>query len=144
PVFRQVLANAAQAGERAAIVHEAGTLTYAALAGALRNRAAVLERRFGVSRGDRVAVLAEPTPEFLATWLAVHSLGAACAPLDAHAPPERLARIAARLAPKVVISGEPLPPDIPEQARFADLSVPAPDAPPASAAVAPEDVAEIL
>lgn len=143
PVFRQVLAHAAQAGERAAIVHEAGTLTYSALAHALRDRAAALARGFGVCRGDRVAVLAEPTPDFLVTWLAVHSLAAACVPLDAHAPAERLARIAARLAPKLVVSGKPLPPSVPAQAGFVDLSPPTADAPPAPA-VGPEDVADIL
>lgn len=106
PVFRQVLAHAGEAvtAARAALVCGDRSLSYAELERGVSDRAAYLAAECGLGPGERALLLAESSGDFVATYLAVHRLGAVCVPLDAHTPPDRLAGIVRRLAPRVVIS----------------------------------------
>src|SRR5580698_4654760 len=48
----------------------------------LSSRAAGLLRKWGVRRGDKVAVMAENSPAYLVAWLALARLGAAIVPIN--------------------------------------------------------------
>lgn len=56
PVFQRVLAHAAQAPGKAAIISGAGRLSWGELRLSIGRRAAALSGGFGVQRGDRVAL----------------------------------------------------------------------------------------
>lgn len=65
----------------------AGSLTYAALAARVEARAADLRERFGLKRGDRVAILAPNGLEIPPLVLAILRLGAVVVPLNPGATP---------------------------------------------------------
>lgn len=142
PVFRQVLAQS-RAADRVAIVHGTGSLTFGDLATRIRHAAGALASRFGVLPGDRVALLAEPSPDFITTYFALHSVGAVCVPLDARSPAARLAHLVARVAPRLVLSSRSMPLQAARTARFDELRSTAAAAP-AGGDVAPADIADIL
>ncbi len=81
--------TAARRGEAAALRHERGETSYAELA-ALSDRIACGLAHAGVSRGDRVAIFLERSPEAIASIYAVWKAGAVCVPLDPDYPAERL------------------------------------------------------
>lgn len=76
--------------ERAAVVGERETLTYAEL-NARANRLARRVRGLGVERGSLVGILTGRTPDMLVAVLAVLKAGCAYVPLDPAFPRERLA-----------------------------------------------------
>lgn len=146
PVFRQVLTRAEQDPGKTAIVSAAGSLSWGELGEAIRRRAGFLTGQFGVQPGDRIALLAESDADFVTTYFAVHSIGAVSAPLDPHMPGDRLAASVQRLAPKLVVSREPLDADIGPQARYGALAAGGDDdrADTEGPEVAPEQTADIL
>lgn len=132
PVFRQVLAHARRpaTAARPALVCGDHALSYAELAHGVSERAAFLAAQCGVGPGVHVVLLAESSVDFVASYLAVHSLGAVCVPLDTHTSPDRRAAILRRLEPRVVISRAALDTAPHAGLRFEDVaagaSVPAP------------------
>ena len=74
--------NAAFTPDKAAIRFQGRTLSYAALAGRIAQAARVLKSRFGVGRGDRVAILAANHPDYLVLLYACARLGAMLVPLN--------------------------------------------------------------
>ncbi|MGZ3439771.1 MAG: AMP-binding protein, partial [Polyangia bacterium] len=91
-----LLATAAERwGERIFVVDDAGaSWSFAAIEQRARQAAAGLRAR-GVSAGDRVALMAGNSVDFVAGWLGVVGLGAAVVPLSTlSAPPEVEARLA--------------------------------------------------
>src|SRR5450432_952877 len=70
-----VRAHAAASPEREAVIHDDLRLSYRGLAQELDRYVAAL-RTAGVGRGDRIAMLSTPRPEFLLTLLAAMQLGA--------------------------------------------------------------------
>lgn len=145
PVIEQVLARAAEARDKTAIASGDSSLSYGELGRQIAMRAAFLARECGVAPGDRVVLLAEPDEQFVATYFAVHKLGAVCAPLDPRIPANRLQAIVQRLAPRAVVSAETLPVQLREQVRFAELAAETGSPAPAQAGhVVPEQTADIL
>ncbi|HET6628229.1 MAG TPA: class I adenylate-forming enzyme family protein [Woeseiaceae bacterium] len=145
PVIAQVLARAGEAGGKTAIACGDRSLTYDELRRDIAIRASFLARQCAVAAGDRVVLLAESDEQFIATYFAVHSLGAVCAPLDPRSPADRLQAILQRLAPRLVVSAGDLPVPWREQARFSELGAGAPPPAPAPAGhVSPEQTADIL
>jgi long-chain acyl-CoA synthetase len=143
PLLARVLGHAARDRARTAIVHSQGIVSYGAFATAVGGAAAALARHFGVRAGDRVLLSAEPSPAFLATYLAVHALGATAVPVDARAPAARLASLATRFSPKVLVAGEPgggIPVPV---ARYSELAAPGRE-PRAPADLSPEQIADVL
>ena len=124
PVFRQVLAHAGTpaAAARTALVCGDRSLSYAELERRVSDCAAFLAAERGLGPGEHAVLLAEASEDFVATYLAVHSLGAVCVPLDAHTPPDRFAGIVRRLAPRVVIARATPGADLPAGLRFDDLA----------------------
>jgi long-chain acyl-CoA synthetase len=146
PLFRQVLAHAGEpemAG-KTALMWGDGSLTYAELGESVRRRAALLATQYGVAAGERVVLLAESDGDFIATYLAVHSLGSVCAPLDPRIAPDRLLGMAERLSSRLIVSRDPLPAELPQQARYADLAAAASSSPAPARNVSLDHTADIL
>jgi benzoate-CoA ligase family protein len=95
--------------ERVALLYEQRAITYGALRGEVVHAAEVLSA-LGISTGDRVGVLLHDSPEFIASFVAVISLGAIAVPinmgLNAEAQQVILKDCGARLA---IVEGETCP-----------------------------------
>jgi fatty-acyl-CoA synthase len=74
--------NAAFTPEKPAIIFEGEILTYAAFHARIAQAACALKAEFGVSRGDRVAILSLNRPEYLVLLYACARLGAMMVPLN--------------------------------------------------------------
>src|ERR1700722_134370 len=74
--------NAAFTPDKPALIFEGETLTYAALAARIEETAQALKGEFGVSRGDRVAILSLNRPDYLVLLYACARLGAMLVPLN--------------------------------------------------------------
>ncbi len=74
--------NAAFTPDKPAILFEGETLSYAALAERIEQTARALKAEFGVSRGDRVAILSLNRPDYLVLLYACARLGAMLVPLN--------------------------------------------------------------
>src|SRR5271155_5859843 len=68
--------NAAFTPDKAATVFEGETLSYAALSARIEQAARALKAEYGVSRGDRVAILSLNRPDYLVLLYACARLGA--------------------------------------------------------------------
>ena len=136
PVFRQLLEHAASAPEVPAIQSGTSAISYAELASKIEATAATLRQRMGVSRGDRVILLAEANADFVCAYFATHSIGAICAPLAPHIAAPRLRDIVERVSPRLIIAEKALASH--ESVTFDDLRSDAADA--ASAESAPVDM----
>ena len=146
------------------LVYEDVRLTYAEGWATACRIARVLERDYGVRRGDRVAISMRNYPEWILAFKAVTSLGAIVVAMNAlwqpdemeyglrdsgakvlFADAERLDRLA-RFAPdpglKVISVRCAEPPA--EVARLEDLLAATPEAPPPTGEISPEDFSLIL
>src|ERR1700692_3078306 len=74
--------NAAFTPDKAAPVFEGETLSYAALSARIAQTARGLKAEYGVSRGDRVAILSLNRPDYLVLLYACARLGAMLVPLN--------------------------------------------------------------
>jgi fatty-acyl-CoA synthase len=74
--------NAAFAPDKPAIVFEGAALSYAAFHARIEQTARALKTEFGVSRGDRVAILSLNRPDYLVLLYACARLGAMLVPLN--------------------------------------------------------------
>ena len=74
--------NAAFTPDKPAIIFEGETLTYAAFNACIGQTARALKAEFGVSRGDRVAILSLNRPDYLVLLYACARLGAMLVPLN--------------------------------------------------------------
>ena len=144
-----LLAPLATHGDRVAIRHATGDVTYAQLADQRDRVAAALAAR-GVRRGDVVALLLERTPAMLAALLGTLAAGATYVPLDPGFPASRLAFMLADAGAKVVITDlEATDPEAPLAALNLDAAhllrlTGLPPAPAAQVAVGPDDAAYLI
>src|SRR5438067_843900 len=113
---------AAHHGPRPALVRRAmlryERWTYAELLARANAAAATLAER-GVRPGDRVLTLAPNSPALVAAYFGVWRAGAILVPLDLRTPPAVVARIAGRVAPRVLLAdvdAAALPAGMPVQA----------------------------
>src|ERR1700710_1202426 len=74
--------NAAFTPDKAALVFEGETLSYAAFAARIEQTARALKSEFGIARGDRVAILSLNRPDYLVLLYACARLGAMLVPLN--------------------------------------------------------------
>ena len=91
--------------ERAALVHDGGTLTYAGLADRA-NRLANALAAHGVGPGDRVAVMDVNTPVHFEAYFAAARLDAVYVPLNFRGHGEEVGYPLRHASPKAVIAGE--------------------------------------
>src|SRR5689334_20339236 len=97
-----LLAPAATAPDSPALVGGAGPVTFADLAARAGGLATMLAAR-GVSPGDRVAIVAPNSVEFVVAYLGVLGSGAVAVPMNPTAPPAELAREAAAVEPRLML-----------------------------------------
>jgi fatty-acyl-CoA synthase len=74
--------NAAFTPDKPAIIFESEILSYAGFSARIEQTACALEAEFGVSRGDRVAILSLNRPDYLVLLYACARLGAMLVPLN--------------------------------------------------------------
>lgn len=98
-----LIAHAKQRPEAEAAVEGARRVTYAELAAEVARLAALL-RGLGVQPGDRVAVLAPPSIDFLASFLATTALGATWLGLNPKHTRAELRYVLSDAAPRVVLA----------------------------------------
>ena len=80
--LREILAGSAARGDAEYIVHGERRIRYAEHLRGVASLARALERRYGIGRGDRVAILAANCPEWIFSFWACMSLGAIVASLN--------------------------------------------------------------
>lgn len=80
-VITDLIRNASMQPERLAVADKKISLTYAKLLRAVRHGAAILKGK-GVSKGDKVAILAVSRPDYVIAYLAAISVGAVSVPVD--------------------------------------------------------------
>src|SRR5947209_3863563 len=98
--------NAAFTPQKVALRYAGRSLTYVALADRVAAAARALKSVLGVSRGDRVAILAANHPDYLVVLYACARLGALLVPLNWRlAVPEQLF-ILAHASAKVLLVAE--------------------------------------
>jgi acyl-CoA synthetase (AMP-forming)/AMP-acid ligase II len=110
PVFknrlRSLAALLAQSGAHGAkeyLVHEDRRISYAEHLRVVGSVARALAERYGVGKGDRVAILAENRPEWIVTFWAAQALGAVAVGLNGWWAGDEIRYGVADCAPKVVI-----------------------------------------
>ncbi|MEM8665338.1 MAG: AMP-binding protein, partial [Pseudomonadota bacterium] len=103
-LFGPILRNAAFSPDTPAIRFERTTITYGRFAARVRAIGAELARD-GVTRGDRVAVLAENHPDTLALLYALSRLGAMLVPLNWRLADEELTYALDHCAPAFLVHG---------------------------------------
>ncbi|KAK7949211.1 uncharacterized protein PG986_010097 [Apiospora aurea] len=87
---------------QAAVSDETRVVTYAELSSRVRSVALAIKARH-VARGSRVAVLQEPSLEWVSSILAIMWIGAVYVPLDIDSPPERLTKIVHDCQPDLLL-----------------------------------------
>ncbi|HID89394.1 MAG TPA: hypothetical protein EYP52_06765, partial [Anaerolineae bacterium] len=109
----------------------------------------------GVGKGDRVALRLPPGAAFVTLFFAAAERGAVVVPIDPMALPRRVARVVEQISPRLVVTCEPLPPDVEgvlpedttvvvvEEERGAVLPSPT-EGPAAPTDVTPQDLLAIL
>jgi long-chain acyl-CoA synthetase len=121
PVYRQILAQAEAKPAKTAIISEKLSVSYKELAAKVGSTAAAFVHKFGISAGDRIVMLAQSNADFVCAYLAAHSIGATCVPLDPHTSSERLSDILGRVSPRIVISESSIPQSGYDSIHFNDI-----------------------
>lgn len=105
--LREALAGVARKyGDKTAIVFGERRLSYRELEEA-SNRLAHALRGMGVSKGDRVAMLLNNSPEFVIVFFGIVKLGAMAVPLDAKYKYDELAALFHHSQPKILVTENP-------------------------------------
>src|ERR1700687_4858617 len=92
-----------QIGDRTAIEFRNNQITYQQLRDEVDFRASQILNR-GVTEGDRVALLLYDSPEFVACFLAVLSIGAICVPINTFLPADDIDFILADSGAQLMIA----------------------------------------
>jgi amino acid adenylation domain-containing protein/non-ribosomal peptide synthase protein (TIGR01720 family) len=100
---------------------QGGALTYRELAEKAAGVAAGL-RAAGIHRGDLVGVWAGRTPEMIAALLGILQVGAGYVPVDAHAPPARVARMLRETQVSLVLTDGTVPVEVPDAVAMARIA----------------------
>jgi len=104
PTMRSVWEIAVAHGENDYVVYEDERYTYAESASIVRALAQLLHDRHGVRRGDRVAIAMRNYPEWVFSYWAIVSLGAACVGMNAWWTTEEMRYGLSDSRPKVLIA----------------------------------------
>ncbi|PAV15027.1 long-chain-fatty-acid- ligase [Pyrrhoderma noxium] len=85
------------------LVYENERYTYAQAADRAFKLASLMYTKYGVRKGDRVAILMRNLPEYMIIFWAIHLLGAVATLINAWAPPPTLKHCISMTDPKVII-----------------------------------------
>lgn len=166
PSLRELFASCRSRGDATFLVYEDERWSFATFMAKVDALAAALVHRFGIRRGDRVAIAMRNLPEWIVSYAATVSIGAISVSLNGWwtaeeldfalgdstpkvllADPERAARTAEACAARGVelVVARPDEATFPAGAhRWAEVVQPGPDTPMPDVAVAPDDDATIL
>lgn len=97
--------NARRFPTRPAVIFEGRAESYPAFLDRVERMMTVLARR-GIGPGDKVAVISENHPDFLAAYVALTGLGAIPAPINYRISPTVMAEVVARADSKALLLGE--------------------------------------
>jgi acyl-CoA synthetase (AMP-forming)/AMP-acid ligase II len=114
----ELLAGSARYGDREYLVCGEQRLTFAEHLTAVASLARQLRERYGVGKGDRVAILSANNPQWIISFWAAASLGAITVAMNAHWSAREIAYGMRHSEPKLVIS------DAERRARLTDPGVP--------------------
>ena len=104
-LINQLLENsAANYPEKVAVIYNASRITYNQLNSQADNLATSLIKEFGISKGDRVALLLENGIEYVISYYAVLKAGAVASPLNPGLKPVGLQGLLSDLEPAAIIS----------------------------------------
>jgi acyl-CoA synthetase (AMP-forming)/AMP-acid ligase II len=152
--LRELLERSAAFGEKEYLVYEGRRLRFDEHLRAVASVARALEERYGVGRGDRVAILAANCPEWVIAFFATASLGAIAVGLNGWWAGEEIAYGVRDSEPKLLIgdrrrlarlAGDELGvPVLEVEGGFRHLLEHAPGAPLPAAPIAEDDPACIL
>ena len=120
PSLRTVLEASAGFGGKEYIVYEGRRITYADHMQMVTSTAKALQEKYGVQKGDRVAILAANNPEWIITFWATISLGAIAVGLNGWWVADEILYGLADSNPKVLIG------DTKRLARLEGIDVPVP------------------
>ncbi|MFR9751296.1 class I adenylate-forming enzyme family protein [Nocardia sp. 004] len=111
PVLRQrqlslgdVLADSVEHGARDYLITAERKISFTEHAAAVAALATALRERYGVGKGDRVAILAANTPEWVITFWAAQALGAIAVGYNAWWTPREIAYGVAHTEPTVLVA----------------------------------------
>jgi len=116
--LREWLVESGDFGEREFLVQGARRLTYRGHVAAVAALADLLADRYGVRKGDRVAILAANAPDWVVTFWATVALGGVAVAGNAWWTPREAGYSLGRAGPRVVVA------DAKRQALLADVDVP--------------------
>ncbi|MFC9469110.1 class I adenylate-forming enzyme family protein [Streptomyces coelicoflavus] len=150
--LHEVLHASVAHADRDYIVTADRRITFAAHAARVASLARVLREEYGIAKGDRVAIAAANSPEWIETFWATVSIGAVAVGFNAWWSPREMAHGVANAEPSLVVA------DARQSAKLVGCGVPVvsleddvsrfaaahPDAPLPSADVAEDDPAVIL
>jgi acyl-CoA synthetase (AMP-forming)/AMP-acid ligase II len=150
--LRELLAQSAAHGEKEYLVEGERRITYAEHVKRVASVAAALRERYGIGKGDRVAVLAENRVEWPLSFWATTSLGGIVAALNGWWTADEIAHGIADSEPKLVIAdrkrlaraGKLGVPVLEIESEFSALLEHAPDAPLPDVPIEEDDPAVIL
>ncbi|MEU7816743.1 class I adenylate-forming enzyme family protein [Pseudonocardia sp. NPDC049154] len=117
--LREVLAGGGRWGERLALTHEDEHRTWAEHQDLVGRFATLLVDRYGIRKGDRVAVAMRNYPEWIVVFAAAVSVGAVCVPLNGWWTGAELAGALADCAARVLVADRERAEGV--QARRAEL-----------------------
>jgi long-chain acyl-CoA synthetase len=124
-IINSFLADCAARAAETALAHRRGLRvvrwSYARLAAAAFQMARELEAR-GVSKGDRVMLWAENSPEWVAAFFGCALRGAIVVPLDAASAPDFVARVQSQVNAKILLRGDAVTGEAPRDATSLRLS----------------------
>ena len=123
-------------------VHRDRTWTYADAARAIAGVAAALKRS-GVAPGDRVAIIADNSPQWLHAYMGILAVGGVVVPRGLDTPESELRYILEHAGCKLAFSDVALPVEL-ETVSLSGEDFPAPAEPAPPESRAPEDLAVIL
>ena len=106
PTMRSFWELGAMYGDRTYIVYEDERYTYAEVDASVRALAHLLHDRFGVGHGDRVAIAMRNYPEWVVTYWATVSLGAAVVGMNAWWTSAEMAYGVSDSRPKVIVADD--------------------------------------
>jgi acyl-CoA synthetase (AMP-forming)/AMP-acid ligase II len=102
--LRELLRDSAALGDKTYIVLDERRISYAEHLRVVASVARVLQERYGVAKGDRVAILAENHPEWIVTFWATVSLGGIVAALNGWWTADEIRYGVSLTEPKVVVA----------------------------------------
>ncbi|MFC7050077.1 class I adenylate-forming enzyme family protein [Emcibacter nanhaiensis] len=102
PSLRHLYDHAAAYGDRPFLVFEGKRYSYGEFFGEVRELAHLLQERYAVSPGDRVAIIMQNNPQWLTAFAAVTGLGAIAVAVNSWGRGEELQQALNHVSPKLV------------------------------------------